>query len=108
MILTKNVSFNFDIVPSDLRLAIENKLRPAIEKIKAGANELQKKIIDDLVLNDPQQLVLYDKAVTKNGESKNHIYVSEVTGQAYTSVTTGIKGSMSSEQEDRNAVTFIP
>ena len=107
MILTKNVSFNFDIVPSDLRLAIENKLRPAIEKIKAGANELQKKIIDDLVLNDPQQLVLYDKAVTKNGESKNHIYVSEVTGQAYTSVTTGIKGSMSSEQEDRNAVTLL-
>ena len=53
-------SFNFDIVPDDLRLAIENKLRPAIEKIKARSNELQKKIIDDLVLNDPQQLVLYD------------------------------------------------
>jgi len=107
MILTKNVSFNFDIVPGDLRLAIENKLRPAIEKIKARANELQKKIIDDLVLNDPQQLVLYDKAITKNGETKNHIYVSEATGQVYTSVTTGIKGSMSSEQEDRNAVTLL-
>jgi hypothetical protein len=107
MILTKNVTFNFDIVPGDLRLAIENKLRPAIEKIKARGNELQKKIIDDLVLNDPQQLVLYDKAITKNGEPKNHIYVSEVTGQAYTSVTTGIKGSMSSEQEDRNAVTLL-
>jgi hypothetical protein len=107
MILTKNVSFNFDIVPGDLRLAIENKLRPAIEKIRARANELQKKIIDDLVLNDPQQLVLYDKAITKNGESKKHIYVSEATGQVYTSVTTGIKGSMSSEQEDRNAVTLL-
>ena len=107
MILTKNVTFNFDIVPGDLRLAIENKLRPAVENIKARANELQKKIIDDLVLNDPQQLVLYDKAVTKNGDSKNHIYVSEVTGQAYTSVTTGIKGVMSAEQEEKNTVTLL-
>ena len=107
MILTKNVTFNFDIVPGDLRLAIENKLRPAVEKIKGTANPLQQKIIDDLVLNDPQQLVLYKNVVTKDGNTKKHIYISEATGQAYTSVTTAIKGTMASEQEEKNAVTLL-
>jgi hypothetical protein len=107
MVLTKNVKFNFDIIPSDLRLSIEPKLRPAIEKIKGTANPLQQKIIDDLVLNDPQQLVLYKNVVTKDGNTKKHIYISEATGQAYTSVTTAIKGTMASEQEEKNAITLL-
>lgn len=106
MILTKNVSFNFNIVPEDLRLSIEPGLRPAIEKIKARANETQRKIIDDIVLNDPQKLILM-KDIVVNGVKRKHIYLSESTDQIYTSTTTAIKGPMSAEDEERNALSLL-
>lgn len=106
MVLTKNVSFNFDIVPTDIRLSIEKGLRPAVEKIRARANETQRKIIDDIVLNDPQKLILM-KDIIVNGVKRKHVYLSESTDQIYTSTTTAIKGPMSAEDEERNALSLL-
>lgn len=70
---------------------LDPRTRTFKEKIRAKANDLQKRIIDEIYFEpkqgeeDPGRVVL---------EEKSHIYMHTKTGQVYKSTTMAIKGEM--------------
>lgn len=78
-------------LPEFVYFQLDDETRSFKKRLREKANDLQKKIIDDIYFepkpgeDDPGRVVL---------EEENHIYIHTVTGQTFKSTTTAIKGEL--------------
>ena len=100
MILTKDLTIDFEIKDDTPRFSLSPEMRPEVEKMlsKKNISPQQKQALEDLVLNDPLQVELDEEV---------HIYFSPVTGQGFTSTTTLINGKMSKDDQERNKLNLL-
>lgn len=100
MILTKDLTIDFQIKDNTPRLSIDPKVRADIENMMSKRNitPQQEAALNDVVLNDPMQVEL---------DEETHTYYSATTGQTFVSTTTLINGKMSAADQQKNQMNLI-
>jgi hypothetical protein len=100
MILTKDLTIDFQIKDDGPRFSLNPEMKPQVEKALAKKNlsAQQKAALESLVLNDPMQVEL---------DEETHQYYSVETGQAFVSTTTLINGKMSDEDQKINKLNLL-
>lgn len=100
MILTKDLTIDFQIKDNTPRLSINPKVRADIETMisKRNVTPQQEAALNDVVLSDPMQVEL---------DEETHTYYSATTGQTFVSTTTLINGKMSEADQQKNQMNLI-